>query len=281
MKLTRNLAILAFFGAMVSVQCGSSVAKGLFAILGPAGTVAVRVGIAGVLLMAINRPAFWKFSVKEWLGALCYGVSIGALNLSFYYAIERIPLGIAVAIEFIGPLFLTLIFSRKKRDLLWAVLAAVGIWLLLLYKDLDVSSLDMTGVFFAALAGVFWAAYILFGSRITRKMKSTDAVSCGMCFAALLALPFGFSGLYETEWNTQLVMMSFFVAMLSSALPFTLDLIAMKKISPGTFSVMQSLQPATAALVGLAFLGEVLSLSQWIAIGLVMTASAGAALSSK
>ena len=275
MKFNKKWAICTALAAMLSVQGGASIAKYLFHLLGPAGAVTLRVGIAGVMLMCMIRPPVLKFTRKEVMYILFYGLSIGGMNLTFYYGIQRIPLGIGVAVEFIGPLGVALLASRKLTDLLWAFLAAVGIILIVPWNG---SGCDITGIIFTAAAGLFWASYIIAAGKITQAMKSTHAVTCGMCIAAILVLPFGLASgdLFKLNWK--LLAMGFGVAVFSSALPFTLDLWTMKKIPPKTFSVLQSLQPAFGALSGLLFLGELLSLAQWTAIACVVTASTGAAL---
>ena len=277
MKFDKKWAVCTALAAMLSVQGGASIAKYLFHLLGPAGAVTLRVGIAGAMLMCMIRPPVLKFTHREWMYILFYGLSIGGMNLTFYYGIQRIPLGIGVAIEFIGPLSVALIASRKLTDLLWAFLAAAGIILIVPWNG---SGCDIAGIIFTAAAGLFWASYIIAAGKITKAMKSTHAVTCGMCVAAILVLPFGLASgdLFKLNWK--LLAMGFGVAVFSSALPFTLDLWTMKKIPPKTFSVLQSLQPAFGALSGLIFLGEQLSAAQWTAIACVVTASTGAALCS-
>lgn len=276
MTFNKKWAIVTALAAMASVQGGASIAKYLFHLLGPAGAVTLRVGIAGVMLMLLVRPQVHKFTRKEWLYALFYGLSIGGMNLTFYYGIQRIPLGIGVAVEFIGPLGVALLASRKPLDLLWALLAAAGIILIVPWGK--GYNCDIVGIIFTAAAGLLWASYIIAAGKITKAMKSSDAVTCGMCIATLLVLPFGLASgdLFKLDWK--LICLGFGVAVFSSALPFTLDLWTMKKIPPKTFSVLQSLQPAFGALSGLLFLGELLSPRQWLAIACVVAASSGAAI---
>ena len=275
MTFNKKWAILTSLCAMASVQGGASIAKYLFHLLGPAGAVTLRVGIAGILLMCLIRPKVSKFGRKEWLYTLFYGLSIGGMNLTFYYGIQRIPLGIGVAVEFIGPLGVALLCSRKMLDLLWAFLAAAGILLIVPWKG---GTCDVTGIIFTAAAGVLWASYIIFAGKITKAMKSSEAVTCGMCIATLLVLPFGFASGDLFKLDGRLLLLGLGVAVFSSALPFTLDLWTMKKIPPKTFGILQSLQPAFGALSGLLFLGEILTLRQWTAILCVVAASTGAAI---
>lgn len=271
----KKWAVATALAAMMSVQGGASIAKYLFNLLGPAGAVTLRVGIAGVLLSIFIRPKVWKYSAKEWLAILFYGLSIGGMNLTFYYGIQRVPLGIGVAVEFIGPLSVALLASRRAADFLWAILAAAGILLIVPWNG---KGADLTGIIFVGAAGMLWGTYIVAANRLTKIMKSTEAVTCGMCVATLLVLPFGLLSGDLMKLDIRLCFVGLGVAVFSSALPFTLDLWTMKKLPAKTFSVLQSLQPAFGALSGLIFLGEMLTLSQWIAICCVMAASAGATI---
>ena len=277
MTFNKKWAVLTALGAMASVQGGASIAKYLFHLLGPAGAVTLRVGLAGIMLFLLNRPAISKFGRKEWLCVIFYGLSTGGMNLTFYYGIQRVPLGIGVAIEFIGPLSVALFASRKALDFVWALLAGLGIFLIVPRSS---GTGDWIGILFVAAAGVLWAMYIIAAAKISKTMKSSEAVPCGMFFATLLVLPFGLASgdLFKLDWK--LLLLGCGVAIFSSALPFTLDLWTMKKLPAKTFSVLQSLQPAFAAMSGLLFLGEMLSMTQWLAIACVIVASTGSALTS-
>ncbi len=275
MTFSKKWAVASALGSMISVQSGASIAKYLFHLLGPAGAVTLRVGLAGLILALVNRPDFRKFTKQEWFCVLFYGLSIGSMNLTFYYGIQRVPLGIGVTIEFIGPLGLALLSSRRASDFLWAILAAAGVLLIVPWRG---GTTDLLGIGFVTAAGILWALYIVATAKIAGKIKNTTAVSCGMCVAALFVLPFGFfSGdLFQLNW--QLLLLGFGVALFSSILPFSLDMLTMKKLPAKTFSVLQSLQPAFGALSGLLFLGEYLSLTQWFAILCIIAASVGATL---
>lgn len=277
MQVNKKVAILAVLASMFSVQGGSSIVKHLFRVTGAAGAVTLRVGLAGIILMLIHRPKIMKLTLKQWVYILFYGLSIGGMNLLFYYGIQRIPLGVGVTLEFSGPLCLALISSRKITDFIWAVLAGAGILMIVPWTG-GHHAIDMTGVFFVATAGISWALYIVAAEKISGKIRNSDAVSCGMLVATLLVLPFGLSrgDLFHLTWEG--LGLGFGVAFFASVLPFTLDLISMKKIPGKTFSVLQSLQPAIGAFFGFVFVGEKLSWMQWLAIVCVMTASTGAAL---
>ncbi|MDR2919595.1 MAG: EamA family transporter [Tannerella sp.] len=275
MAKTKKWAIPAVFLSMISMQGGASIAKYLFPILGPAGTSTLRLGFAGIALAIINRPRIWKFRRKEWTYSLAYGFTIGAMILLFYFGIQRIPLGLGVTVEFIGPLGLALLTSRKMSDFIWAILAGIGIILIVPW---DGDSVDIVGLLFVFAAGLLWALYIVIGGEVTKKVKGPDIVTVGMCFATLVALPFAFYYHDLDNLDVRLLVLGLGVGILSSALPFSLDLVALKWMPAKTFSVLQSLQPAFGALSGLIFLGEILLLKQWIAIVCVVFASMGATI---
>lgn len=274
----KNFAIPAALLSMISVQGGASIAKYLFPYLGPAGTSSLRIGLAGVLLAIINRPKIHTFTRNQWLYSIVYGLCIAFMNLLFYYGIQRIPLGLGVTVEFIGPLSLALLTSKKTMDILWALLAGIGIILIVPWQN---SNIDIIGLLFAFSAGILWAGYIFVGGKITKKMKGSDAVTTGMCIATLFILPFGIFSHDLDNLNLNLLLLGLGVAVFSSAMPFSLDIIALKRLPPKTFSVLQSLQPAFGALSGLLFLGEILTTKQWLAIICVVCASIGATVYSK
>lgn len=272
-------AIPATIAAMVCVQSGASIAKRLFPILGPAGTSSLRIGISAILLFFINRPKLSALTRQQWLYCLLYGGCIAGMNLIFYCAIERIPLGLGVTLEFTGPLMLALVTSRKITDIVWAILATVGILLIVPWQS--TSNVDPIGVGFALMAGAFWAGYILAGGKVSKVVDSKTAVSVGTCVAALIILPFGIMSGKLVNLNVYYFTLAFAVAVLSSALPFTFDMIALKKLPPKIFSVLSSLHPAIASLSGFIFLHEILTLNQWASVACVVTASIGMTLSSR
>ena len=276
MNSDKKLAIGSALASMMSVQGGASIAKYLFHLLGPAGAVTLRVGLAGIMLFAAMRPKVWKFSREQWLCVLFYGVSVGLMNLTFYYGIQRVPLGIGVAVEFIGPLSVAIYASRKITDFLWVLLAAAGIICIVPWQGGG----DLWGYIFVSIAGVMWASYILSAGKLSGKMKNTEAVACGMCVATLIVLPFALASGDLFKLNGRLLLMGLGVAVFSSALPFTLDLFTIKRLQAKVYSVLQSLHPVFAALSGLIFLKEQLSFLQWLAVFFIVTASAGAALTS-
>lgn len=271
-------AIPAVLLAMISVQGGASIAKHLFPVLGASGTASLRVGFSALILLTVFRTNILKLNRKQWVYCLAYGTCLGAMNLVFYFAIKRIPLGLGVTIEFTGPLVLALLGSRKILDLLWVLLAGIGIALLAPWQH---NNVDLLGLTLAFLAGAFWAGYIVLGGKVSKLMKSGDAVAAGMFFATAFVLPFGIFSGGLAALTGPLLLLGIAVALLTSAIPFTLEMGALRQLSPKNFGILMSLHPAFAAFSGLIFLEEYLSLTQWISIICVITASAGATYFSK
>lgn len=269
-------SVLLVLLAIVSIQFGASQAKQLFGTLGVAGTSTVRLFFASIIMMAFFRPSFKNFN----LNILLYGLSLGLMNFSFYFALQRIPLGIGVALEFIGPLSVAIFSSKKKVDYLWAVLAGIGI-LLLVPRNSSAASLDPVGIFLAILAGGFWATYIIFGKRAGNDLKGGVAASMGMFVAAVIVLPAGLAIDGAKIFQVSVLPMALIVAIFGSALPYSLEMLALKNMPSRTFGILMSLEPAVAALVGLFILSEQLTFTQWMAIGCVMMSTLGSTLSNK
>jgi inner membrane transporter RhtA len=270
--------IYAVLLAIISVQFGAAIAKSLFPAIGAAGTASIRIGISALILLLVYRPNLKKITPKQWKIVIPYGLSLGAMNLIFYLAIERIPIGLAVTLEFIGPLIVAIIGSRRLIDYCWVLLAAAGIVLIAPWTN---DRVDPLGVLFALLAGALWAAYIVLGGKVSKIMNSGQAVATGMLFAAILILPFGF---YENELanlTPKLLGLGIALALLSSAIPFTLEMKALGQIPPKTFSVLMSLEPAAASICAFIFLQENLSFYEIMAVVCVVIASAGSTLTAK
>ena len=261
-------------GAVVSVQVGAAVAKSLFDDAGPAGTVLLRVGFAALVLWVLWRPRPARHGRADLRLAAIFGVTLAGMNLAFYEALDRVPLGVAVTLEFVGPLGVAVAASRRALDLLWVVLAAAGI---LALADLGGGSVDATGVGLALLAGCFWAAYILVNERVGRAFAGGGGLALAMAVAAALLAPAGVADGGGALLDPRVLAIGAAVAMLSSAIPYSLELEALRRIPSSVFGVLMSLEPAVAALAGLALLGEVLGFREWAGIALVVGASAGAA----
>jgi inner membrane transporter RhtA len=266
--------------AIVSVQGGAAFAKELFPALGPAGTAGMRIGLSALLLLAAFRPPLTRFTHAQWRAVIPYGVVLGVMNLSFYLSLERIPLGLAVTVEFAGPLALAVAGSRRASDFLWVVLAAAGIVLIAPWPG-GSSTVDPLGVVLALFAGACWAAYIVLGGRVSRLLPGGQGVAAGMLFAALTVLPFSFAQGLASKLTPPLFAASLAVALLSSAVPYTLEMSALRVLASRTFGILMSLEPAVAAVTGLLFLREQLTAVQWLALGFVSAASAGAALTAR
>ena len=256
---------------IVSVQLGSALAKQLFDEVGSFGTVAMRLFFAATVLMLVWRPSL-RMSRRTWTVVLSYGVILGSMNLCFYFSLARLPLGIAVTIAFLGPLAVALAGSRRWLDAFWAVLAAAGVVLLMEGGG----DLDPVGLLFALAAGTFWGVYILVGAALGRDTTEGNGLALGMVVAALVAVPFGVADSGTALIQPWVLAAGLGVALLSSVIPYTLDLEALRKIPPRVFGILMSLEPAVAALIGLVVLQELLHWSQWLAVLCVVAASAGA-----
>ena len=268
----------AIVGAIVSVQGGAALAKGLFPALGALGTVGLRVGISAVILLAAFRPRLRRATAAQWRAIIPYGVILGVMNVVFYLSLARIPLGLAVTVEFIGPLGVAVFGSRRAVDVAWVVLAASGIALIAPWAG---GKADALGVLLALGAGACWAAYILLGGRVSRMIPGGAAVATGMAIATFIAIPAAVVTGGFARLTPALFVAGIGVALLSSAIPYTLEMIALKELPARTFGILMSLEPAVAALAGLIFLHEFLTPRQWLAVVLVIAASAGSTLTSR
>jgi inner membrane transporter RhtA len=260
-------------GAVASVQFGSALAAKLFERVGPDGAGLLRLVSASVVLVALWRPSLRGGSRRDLLLAGGLGAVLAGMNLCFYTALNRVPLGIAVTFEFVGPLSVAVAGSRRAGDLLWVGLAAGGI---LALSHGGAHGLDGVGVMFALLAGGFWAAYILLQARVGRAFPGATGLALAMCVGAVVALPFGLveGGGHLVEPRS--LGLGLCVGMLSSAIPYTFELEALRRISTSVFGVLMSLEPAMAALSGLIVLGQGLSAREVGGIALVVAASIGA-----
>lgn len=263
---------------VLSVQGGAAIAKGLFPVLGAMGTVGLRVALSALMLVVVFRPRPARFTVAQWRAVIPYGVVLGAMNVMFYLAISRIPLGLGVTLEFIGPLGVAVAGSRRALDVVWVALAAAGIALIAPWNE---SGVDPLGVALALAAGALWAAYILLGGRVSRVMPGGVAVAVGMAIATVTVLPVSAASGGLGRLTPGMFAAGVGVALLSSALPYTLEMIALKALPARTFGILMSLEPAVAALAGLVFLKEMLTGAQWLAVVLVIAASAGAAFTAR
>jgi inner membrane transporter RhtA len=259
--------------AVTSLQFGAGFAVTLFDELGPAGAAFLRLAIAAAVLLAIWRPHVAGHPLADLRVAAAFGAVLGTMNFAIYSAMDRIPLGIAVTIEFAGPMAVAVLGSRRALDLLWAALAAAGI---LLLADPGGGSLDAAGVAFALLAATMWAFYILLAGRTGRIFPGGSGLALAMVVGALVVAPLGIAQGGGELLHPELLAAAAGVALASSVIPYSLELEALRRLPANVFGVLMSLEPAVAALAGLVILGQHLSLREWAAIGLVVLASAGA-----
>jgi inner membrane transporter RhtA len=272
-------AVASLVVAMASFQAGASIAKQLIPAIGAPGTTALRLGLSALIVCVIQRP--WRsLPSRSSLGViLAYGLALGTMNFIFYMALRTIPLGIAVALEFTGPLAVAVAGSRRRTDFLWIALAILGLLFLLPLTPTQ-DSLDPVGVAFALAAGVCWALYIIFGQKAGRA-HGPSASTWGMLIAASFTVPLGLAFAGRGILSPAILPMGFAVAVLSSAFPYTLEMIALRQLATTTFGTLMSLEPAVAALAGIVFLNERLTATQWLAIGAVMIASMGTVRNSR
>ena len=277
---------LLVFG-MITVQLGAALAKDLFSSLGPAGVVFLRVGFAALTLLALWRPWRQRIGVRaavgrgDYLAVVAFGLILAVMNLTFYAALDRIPLGVAVTIEFVGPLSVAVAGSRRALDLLWVALAVGGILLLAPLGVLGTVPLDPLGLLLALGAGACWAVYILLTARVGKAFPGGTGLSLAMTVGAVALLPVGIAGAGSALLNPRLLLLGALVALLSSVIPYSLEMAALRRISTSAFGVLMSLEPAIAALVGWLVLREALEPRAIIALVLVTTAAIGATRVSK
>ncbi|WP_231114732.1 EamA family transporter [Lentzea aerocolonigenes] len=261
---------------IVSVQVGAAVAKQLFTVAGAAGTVTLRLVVAALVLVVIWRPSL-RLDRRTLLVVVTYGVVLAGMNLCFYAALARIPLGAAVTIEFLGPLAVSVFGSRRWLDGLWVLLAGTGVVLLTRVQG----GLALSGVLFALAAGALWAAYILVTAKLGSQTSDGKGLALAMVVGAVIALPFGVSSAGTAMLDPVVLAAGFAVALMSSVIPYSLELEALRRMPPRVFGILMSMEPAVAALAGLLLLGEELKPAQWVAVCCVVIASVGATRSAR
>ena len=265
------LPSLALLAGQISVNLGAAAAKGLFPLIGVEGITAYRVGFSALLLLAIFRPWRSKISRSDGINIVIYGTVLGLMNLLIYRAFNRIPIGIAVAIEVTGPLAVALWSSRRPRDFIAVSCAVLGLFLLLPLGG-GTQRLDPVGIFYAFGAAVCWALYIVFGKRASR-LQGGQAVAWGMLVAALFTVPLGIAYAGAALLAPAIMLTGVLIAVLSSALPYTFEISALRRLPQGVFGILSSAAPAVSAVVGMVFLNEHLTTLQWSAIACIVMAS--------
>lgn len=271
------LPIVVLLIAMSSIQSGASLAKSLFPLVGAPGVTALRLALGTLILVAIFKPWRLRFTHEQRLPLLLYGLALGGMNYLFYLSIQRIPLGIAVALEFTGPLAVALFGSRRPVDFLWVALAVAGLWFLLPLNQSAAAHLDLTGAGLAIGAGACWAVYIISGQRAGEE-HGPATVAMGSLIAAVIFVPIGVIQAGDALWHWSLLPLGLGIAILSTALPYSLEMIALTRLPTRTFGTLMSMEPALAALSGMIFLGETLTFGQTMALAAIITASVGSTL---
>ena len=257
---------------ILSVQFGAGIAKTLFDEVAPTTIVWLRLVTSALVLLAIARPALRGRTRRDWLVVLAFGLTLGLMNWSIYQSFARIPIGLAVTIEFVGPLTLAVLGSRRPRDLVWVGLAGLGVLLL----GLQPGDLTWAGVGFALLAGASWAAYILLSAQTGRRWQGVDGLAVASVVATLLLTPLALGRYADQLVDARILLLGALVGLLSSVIPYTCELVALRSLRPAVFSILMSLEPAAAALAGLVVVHELLAPLQLLAMACVVAASVGA-----
>ncbi|WP_312200176.1 threonine/homoserine exporter RhtA [Kosakonia cowanii] len=275
-KLPVWVPVIILLIAMTSIQGGASLAKSLFPLVGAPGVTALRLALGTLILVIVFKPWRLRFTREQRLPLLFYGLSLGAMNYMFYLAIQTVPLGVAVALEFTGPLAVALFASRRAVDFIWVILAVLGLWYLLPLGQ-DVTHVDLTGAAFALGAGACWAIYIISGQRAGED-HGPATVALGSLIAAIVFVPLGAFQAGEVLWHWSILPLGIAVAILSTALPYSLEMIALTRLPTRKFGTLMSMEPALAAVSGMIFLGETLALQQVLALMAIVIASMGSTL---
>ena len=270
--------VLAVLGSVTALGVGTSLAKQLFPLIGAQGTSALRVGFAALILVCIWRPWRWSLNRQQALALLTFGTALGGMNLMFYMALRDIPFGLAVAIEFSGPLAVAIYYSRRAVDFVWLTLAVVGLAMILPIGHTSGLQLSPVGIACAIGAAICWASYIVLGRRLGN-IPSGQAVSLGLLCAAMVVVPFGVAEAGAKLLTPSILLFGLMVAAISSALPYSLEMLALRRLPPATFGIALATEPAIAAFMGMLLLSENLTTMQWAAIACIMAAAMGSAMS--
>nr|WP_212756193.1 EamA family transporter [Flexivirga aerilata] len=260
-------------GGIVSVQFGGALASTLLPLVGVAGSVALRLVLGAAILLAWARPSFRGRDRADWATVGAYAAALGAMNLCFYGALSRLPIGVAVTVEFVGPLVLSAALSRQRRDLLAVGCAAIGVVLVSGALSTDLGSLDLVGIGLGLAAGACWAAYIITSGRTGQRFDGLDGLAIAMVLAGSVVLPFGVFEAGTAVFSGEALLKGVGIAVLSSVLPYSLELIALRRLPANVFGILLSLEPAVAALAGLLVLGQRLSPDKLLGLALVVGAS--------
>ncbi len=272
-SLERTSPVVLVVIAVLSVQFGGALAATLLPLVGVVGSVALRFALASAVLLLIARPRLSGRSRGDWLTVGAFAASLALMNLAFYGSLERLPIGVAVTIEFLGPLTVAAVTSRRARDLVAVAVALSGVLLISGALTVPWAELDLLGIGLALLAGACWAGYILLSGHTGARFGGLDGIAISMSLGTILVLPAGLALAGEALWSAEALLRGLGIALLSSAIPYSFELLALRRMRPGVFGVLLSLEPAAAALAGLLFLGQVLAPVQLVGMTLVVAAS--------
>lgn len=275
-KFSTSAAVIAVFIAMISITAGASIAKSMFSTLSPENVTVLRLSVSAIILFFGLKIWEVRFERKELILVFAYGIAIAGMNLFFYLAIKTVPVGIALAVELIGPLCVAVVYSQNRSDYMWILLAAIGIYLLLPQSS-PTSELDVMGLFYALVAAFFWGTYILMGKK-AGKCFGSKAPALGLIFASLFVIPFGDSMLFSSI-NIEVALLVLAIALLSSAIPLMLEMFSLRKLPTNTYGILTSGEPVIGTIVSFLILGEKLTIMQCFGIGTIVIASIGTLLS--
>ncbi|SLE79726.1 membrane permease [Mycobacteroides abscessus subsp. bolletii] len=273
--------VLLVLGSCISLQVGAAFAVQLFPQLGAWGVTTLRLGVAALVICALTRPAFWRWTPAQWVAVALLGVSFACMNGAFYHAIELLPLGLAVSVEFIGPLVLAAVLSRRPIDALWVGLATMGMALIGAEKAFGAEHISTLGLIFALIAGFFWACYILASSRVGRLIDGAGGLGAALVVATLITLPFGGVGAAQAFADPGILVLAVGTGLLASVVPYTFELAALRRLPKNVFSILLSLEPGIAAIGGWLLLSQETGALRWAAILLLTVASMGITITSR
>lgn len=265
--------VLLVLVAVLSVQFGGALAATLLPLVGVLGSVLLRIVLAAVLLLALVRPRWRGRSRQDWVTVAGFAVALTAMNICFYASLERLPIGVAVTIEFLGPLLLAAVTSRRGRDALAVLLALLGVLLISEALTVPWAQMDLVGIMLAAAAGGFWAAYIVLSGRTGARFEGLDGMAIALTIGAVALVPLGVLDAGTALLDGEVLLRGLGIALLSSAIPYSLELLALRRLSAGTFGVLLSLEPAAAALAGLLVLSQTMAPLQVVGMAMVVSAS--------
>ena len=277
----KTTGVLLVLGSCISLQIGAAFAVQLFPQLGAWGVTNLRLGVAALVICALTRPRFWAWNLPQWIAVALLGASFAFMNGAFYHAIELLPLGLAVSVEFIGPLVLAAVLSRRLIDGLWIGLATIGMALIGVEKALGAEHISTLGLAFALVAGFFWACYILASSRVGRLIDGAGGLGAALVIATLITLPFGGAGAAQAFADPGVLALAVGTGLLASVVPYTFELAALRRLPNNVFSILLSLEPGIAAIGGWLLLSQDTGALRWTAILLLTVASMGITVTSR